>query len=248
MKIPPRLTQREKEVLPFLAAGETRTGIARKLSISDETVKVHIKNIVDKFDAVSVRDGIADFWEYLEMFSSDGLGYKFFIKSSENHLKLNKDSADGLLKRTLNIVTIEDGQTELQDIFTGSGDIGICYIDGIETKPFSSSMNRQYFKKQFAEPLSENTDVSVTFEVELLNCYPLDAEYHYIRINHPTHEMVLSIDFPLDRPPIEVWAEGRISAAPIKLPKNAFDVKDGVAQLCIYQPKIGEQYMIHWRW
>lgn len=248
MKIPPRLTQREKEVLPLLAAGETRTAIASKLSISEETVKVHIKNIVDKFDAASVRDGIADFWDYLDAFSPDGLGYKFYIILSDNYLKLDATSSNGKLTRKLNIVTIEDGQTELQDVFIGAGNVDICKIDGIETPPFSTSMNRRYFKKEFKEPLAENSEVSVTFDLDMLNCFPLDTEYQFIKINHPTHEIVLKVEFPQNRPPIEVWAEGRIFAAPIKLPKNAFSLQGTVAELRIYHPNIGEKYIIHWRW
>ena len=248
MKIPPKLTKREREILPFVAAGETRSQIAKKFDISEDTVKAHIRNIVTKFDAVTVRDGIGDFWEYLEMFSDDGLGYKFYVNLVTNHVKLDGVTGDGKLTRTHHIVTIEDGQTELEDVFALPGGIGASYIDGVEAKPYLSQLNKQFFKKHFKEPLPENSEVSVTFEVEQLKCYTADVEYNFSRINHPTYEMVLVIEFPKDRPCIEAWPEGRISAMPLKLPANAFKFQDGVAELRIIQPQLGGQYLIHWRW
>ena len=45
------LTRRENEVLRFLAKGCTRRQIAKKLFISEETVKMHVKNIYKKLKA-----------------------------------------------------------------------------------------------------------------------------------------------------------------------------------------------------
>ena len=45
------LTRRENEVFRFLAKGCTRRQIAKKLFISEETVKMHVKNIYKKIKA-----------------------------------------------------------------------------------------------------------------------------------------------------------------------------------------------------
>ena len=60
------LTEREIEVLRAVAGGNKNRDIARKLFISEETVKVHIKHIMDKLGAadrtqavtIAVRRGI----------------------------------------------------------------------------------------------------------------------------------------------------------------------------------------------
>ena len=52
------LTRRENEVLRFLAKGCTRSQIAKKLFISDETVKMHIKNIYRKLKAKNKIDAL----------------------------------------------------------------------------------------------------------------------------------------------------------------------------------------------
>ena len=60
------LTAREIEVLQQIAGGNRNRDIAEKLFISEETVKVHIKHIMDKLGAsdrtqavaIAVRRGI----------------------------------------------------------------------------------------------------------------------------------------------------------------------------------------------
>lgn len=47
------LTERENEILDCLAEGMNNKNIARKLGISDTTVKVHIKNILRKLNLTS---------------------------------------------------------------------------------------------------------------------------------------------------------------------------------------------------
>lgn len=62
----PDLTTREKEILTLLAHGGTNKDIARKLFVSDESVKLHLKHIFDKLEAkdrvsavaIALRKGI----------------------------------------------------------------------------------------------------------------------------------------------------------------------------------------------
>lgn len=52
------LTPREREVLYLLAEGLTNKAIARRLSISDHTVKFHVNAIMGKLDAQSRTDAV----------------------------------------------------------------------------------------------------------------------------------------------------------------------------------------------
>ena len=64
--IPDVLTPRERELLHCVAAGDTNRQIAEKLVIAENTVKNHIKNILEKLDlenrvqlaAYAVRHGL----------------------------------------------------------------------------------------------------------------------------------------------------------------------------------------------
>ncbi|MBI5029404.1 MAG: response regulator transcription factor [Chloroflexi bacterium] len=63
---PSELTAREVEVLQLVASGETNREIATKLSITENTVKMHLRNILDKLHlqnriqatAYAVRQGL----------------------------------------------------------------------------------------------------------------------------------------------------------------------------------------------
>jgi DNA-binding NarL/FixJ family response regulator len=46
-----QLTRREIQVLKLVAAGNSNKSLAEKLSVSEETAKVHVKNILSKLDA-----------------------------------------------------------------------------------------------------------------------------------------------------------------------------------------------------
>lgn len=53
------LTAREIEVLEHLAGGNRNRDIAEKLYISEETVKIHVKHIMDKLDASDRTQAVA---------------------------------------------------------------------------------------------------------------------------------------------------------------------------------------------
>jgi len=53
------LTEREVEVLREVAGGNRNRDIAARLFISEETVKVHIKHIMEKLGATDRTQGVA---------------------------------------------------------------------------------------------------------------------------------------------------------------------------------------------
>lgn len=62
------LSDREREVLALVSAGATNKEIAQELTVTENTVKVHLRNILDKLDlrnrqqlaAYTVREGLAE--------------------------------------------------------------------------------------------------------------------------------------------------------------------------------------------
>jgi two-component system NarL family response regulator len=66
---PPKLTDREMEVLKLVAKGMNNRDIARELFISENTVKNHVRNILEKLQIhsrmeavmIAVRDKLIEF-------------------------------------------------------------------------------------------------------------------------------------------------------------------------------------------
>lgn len=54
-----RLTDRELETLALIAAGDSNKAIARKLNISEGTVKTHVKSVLSKLGATSRTEAAA---------------------------------------------------------------------------------------------------------------------------------------------------------------------------------------------
>ena len=54
-----RLSEREIEVLKRMAEGDRNRDIGERLSISEETVKVHIRHIMDKLGAKDRTQAVA---------------------------------------------------------------------------------------------------------------------------------------------------------------------------------------------
>ena len=62
--IPPRgsrgkLTRRQRQILQRLADGESTTGAARELELSEETIKTHMKNILARLEARNRAHAVA---------------------------------------------------------------------------------------------------------------------------------------------------------------------------------------------
>jgi two-component system NarL family response regulator len=55
---PPRLTDREMEVLKLVAKGMNNRDIARELFISENTVKNHVRNILEKLQIHSRMEAV----------------------------------------------------------------------------------------------------------------------------------------------------------------------------------------------
>ncbi|SUA53948.1 Nitrate/nitrite response regulator protein narL [Oligella ureolytica] len=48
-----QLTNREREILAYIAAGESNKQIARSLDVAENTVKVHVQNVLKKLEVNS---------------------------------------------------------------------------------------------------------------------------------------------------------------------------------------------------
>ena len=53
------ITQRQREILQLLADGESTTVAARKLGLSEETVKTHMKNTLGRLEARNRSHAVA---------------------------------------------------------------------------------------------------------------------------------------------------------------------------------------------
>lgn len=88
MHILPILTERERQILPFVVSGATRDEIAHHFGISEETIKTHLKNIFKKFNVANLRDGFEDIQKYQRNFGIGDWGLRNIPKITSPVLRL----------------------------------------------------------------------------------------------------------------------------------------------------------------
>lgn len=127
----PQLTAREFEIVPLLIANATRVEISRHLSISEETVKRHIRNILHKFDSINIRDAYEALSDHMYVFGPDGLNMNYFCHSVKRDLYISKGRADAHFKEVLEIEAIYRPMTEFSvEMMHSKGSIENKRING----------------------------------------------------------------------------------------------------------------------
>ena len=114
LHFPPKLTQRESEILPLLLSGRTRDEIASSLSVSPETVKLHTRNILSKFGATTVRDGFYDMNLYQTHFGVGGQGSDRFGNLFLCVCQILPERKDVRITNKLNITVMQDALSEFK--------------------------------------------------------------------------------------------------------------------------------------
>ena len=111
LQAPPKLTPREREILPFLLSGATRKEIAVTLAVSPETIKIHVKNLLEKFEAATLRDGFKAMNLYQHYYGISGIGADRFINSADLSVEL-VDKFRKILVTTSIDLTVMSGKIE----------------------------------------------------------------------------------------------------------------------------------------
>ena len=104
----PNLSAREKEILPSLLAGATRTEIASEIGISTETVKIHVRNILKKFEVLNVRDGFSRLSEYQTYFGVGGYQMDRFINSAECRVNVVHPTQEIVVSTRINLTVMAE--------------------------------------------------------------------------------------------------------------------------------------------
>lgn len=121
LEFPPRLTQRESEVLPMLLLGQTRDEIANQYEISPETVKLHTRNILAKFDASSVRDGFYLMNLYQMHYGLGGRGSDRFENLFSCVCQILPGRKDIRITNKLDLIVMQDDLAEFKFSYVVDG-------------------------------------------------------------------------------------------------------------------------------
>ena len=159
----PILTERQFQILELIAVGATRNEIAVELGISPETVKVHTKAILDKFDATSVRDAMGDINTYLAAYGRDGAGYTSYFHSICGTINVSSDHKSSFITWTTAETIVRGPVTEISSLLQEKGTISDISLNGVKPALEHTDVTSTVVRLKLDKPLSTGD----TFQREL---------------------------------------------------------------------------------
>src|SRR6056300_1724448 len=118
MIVPTNLTNREREIIPFLLTGTTRAEIASHFGVSEETIKIHVRNLINKFDATSVRDCFKSLNLYHHYYGVEGVGTRTHVLDSELDYYLEDDCKSLRLVRKFDYLVVSEPVTFVKRVYS----------------------------------------------------------------------------------------------------------------------------------
>jgi hypothetical protein len=195
MKKPPKLTNREAELVPFLVQGRTRRDIALELGVSEDTVKVHTRNLLKKFDAIDVIDAFNDLLDYQTIFSPDGFHFPVFFNLAKWRLTVYDEARGVKVERKIDFEVLR-GPLERIDTLVRL-DNSVVHEIKRDGRPGAIRMVRgeHFIDGAFEKPLQTGDVGSFEESYVVLGTESYSAKFPYWSINtfYPTERVEVEI-------------------------------------------------------
>ena len=219
LQAPPKLTPREREILPFLLSGATRKEIAVTLAVSPETIKIHVKNPLDKFGAITVRDAFEDLNNYQRFYGNGGLDFGIFNLNIEVNFELLSNRRDARVHRKQLFQAINKPVSQfVRRFYAGKGDVELHYED---SRIHIAEVTEESGGKFYRMHIDPEIEVGDTFQIdEYLNWIgALDPlkDFDIVRFDTPFCFRKMSYVFPENDPPKEISYETRVGFTETRL-------------------------------
>ena len=243
---PPHLTRREIEIVPFLVSGATRTEMAHHFNISEETINTHVRNLLRKFGAASLRDCIFDITQYNEQFI-EGL-HEFYVPRLETTVRLKPNYMDCDIISNFDLLAMKAGVNHLTELYASDGDLPTVKINGTQIDPVQE-LSGYSFTLDFPKALGDYEEIQVSTEVTLANAFgKKNIESHFNSIADPTGHLKLGIEFQTERLPEKVSFLSRHGVSAYKEIKTILHPEHRFISIDIDRPEYLRKYYIRWEW
>jgi DNA-binding CsgD family transcriptional regulator len=246
---PPILTKRQKQILELMFFGASREEIASHIGISPETVKLHTRKTLEKFDAVNLRDGFSEISRYLNFFGETGLGYTSYLNQVTMKTTIDESGKTARVYRKTTGVVINGPLMEHVMSLSGQGDrnydITFCGV----TPEFQNSSNGILLCRiPVIPPLTDGETFVREFEYSIeFAPDKLWKNFNYV-IGSPVGQMDINIEF-LGRLPeqINLLSQKGVAITTMDEDKNVHtEIGDHSISLRIQNPVSETRYIVEW--
>ena len=247
MDRPPILTARQRDLLPYLISGCTRAEISTALNISEETVRKHVRNVLELFEAVNIRDAMIDMVQYHSMYGTDGPHYHYYVDRNDMLLTHLEDGEKSILELDQDFYVVAGELTELLDRMQVVGTVLSHTCNGEEQVPFESLLGLDKFRYVLPEPVKSGGTFRRQKRYVFKNEF-VKARRWNIGTRAPWRDLNFAIKFAPNRPATHGWVKQELNNVPLDDLTPALS-DDGLEYFInIPAPKIGTETYFHWGW
>ena len=245
----PRLTVREFEIAPLLIANATREEIAQHLNISEETVKQHTRNILRKFNAVSVRDAYDAISDHIFVFGPEGLHKNYFYHALKRDLFIAPNRTDGHFKEVLEVEAIYRPFTEFSvEMVHATGWIENKCINGKSLTPRDDKALFDVWSAPIHPPLEPGKIGTIVHSMDHIGHYPDNRNSLSVSVRQPIGTINYRVHFQPDDIPARVYGKKQ-SIISSQISENiSIEFSKGVAHLNVNLPSSKYVFGICWEW
>lgn len=245
---PPILTNRERQVLAYMLDGLARADIASVLMISPETVKIHTRNLLTKFGATNLRDGIRQMTAYQYMYGIGEGRENRFATRNILHVRVLSDQQWLHYHHKLTYLIIAGQYTGHRAIFENQAavkDVEFSRVTIDRRKDMGQYTN--YFVT-CSPPIDQGkaVDIDMRCKQHITSGRAQGSDYH--RNSVPTASKTLIYEFPENK--ISKIVSCQLSLGGIPLDSGAISTKqDGNRFTFHAEPlRLNSLFEVTWQW
>jgi DNA-binding CsgD family transcriptional regulator len=241
---PPVLTKRELEVLTHIVAGDQYRQIAENLGVSGETIKMHAKNILRKFNAQRISECMPEVVEYVNSFSPNYENLDCFMLDCatwayiSDNFQVSRRIAEG------SFLCLQDALADFEWSIRHRGKLRHLTINGGAPTEITQEDDIYTIKTKFQTHVKLGDTFKVTLNYTFEDC-AVETGTHKV-ITLPTKRVALHAEFDQSSTPSRIWAVKGIPHLQNEPVKTGFKASSNEATLLLKNPKRGEVAGILW--
>lgn len=246
---PPRLTARERDCLPLLVSGKTRHEMASELDVSVETIIKHVRNLLNKYDAVNIRDALPAMRLHQEYYFNTPAIFDVFCNLAKFSVVIDVDKTEINAKICHHFTAISPVVSRLQfSCVTDDFCVTDVENDGLHPKPLLNRAGRAIFETPVVPAATQGTQ----FTRNVRDTRKMPAPYsggHYAALcMYPCERLEMDFVFRATRPPNHIDATVYLHSQQIQ--DNRIDVTQSSHRLYMIanDPGYPKSYVVNWSW
>ena len=246
---PPVLTPRELDCLPLLVSGTARHDMAHVLGVSVETIKKHVRSILQKYDAVNIRDALPAMRLHQEYYFNTPADFEVFCNLAKFSVIVDVETTEIHAEISHHFTAISPGVTCLHfSTVTDYFPVTDVEIDGTRPKPSLIRAGHEIFETPVIPAAKRGTQFTRNARVTRKMPAPYSDGHYAAMCMYPSERLEMDVIFRGTQPPTDIDTTVYLHSQQIQ--DNSLDITQSSQGLRIVSndPIYQKKYVVKWSW